>query len=104
MKKNKVSRKNVNQFSSRASRSSSDRALQKKRAERELQKALAEIGIDPLGAKIKLSYDDGYSGSGKRRNISAVGRYSESANGYGFVSIGEGIRIYLSPRVRRPTP
>ena len=98
MKKNKTTKRNHAKFASRSSASGKDRASQKKRAERELKRALAEIGIDPLGAKIKLSYDDGYSGSSKRRNIPAKGIYSETANGYGFVSIGEGKRDVFIPQ------
>lgn len=95
MKKN--SKKNINKFSSRAKTSGKDRASQKKRAENELRRALYDIGIESRGAKIKFSYDEGYSGSGKRRNIVATGVYSETANGYGFVSLGEGKRDIFIP-------
>ena len=87
----------MNKFSSRAKRSGKDKASQKKRAENELRRALYDIGVEARGAKIRFSDDAGYSGSGKRRNIVATGIYSESANGYGFVSIGEGKRDIFIP-------
>ncbi len=96
---------NSKTFAKRAVRSESDRKSAKRRAERELRRALDGIGVRTDGAKIKIRTDSGYSGrtdssfsGGKRRNITAVGRFSQTASGYGFVtpeSTGSGRDIFI---------
>ena len=105
MKKNRNSKKDMKKFSSRNARSSTDRRARKRRAQKELQRLIEATGVDSGRARIKLSYDEGFSArseksfssSGKRRNITATGKYSETASGFGFVNIGEGERDIFIP-------
>ena len=93
--KRKNTKNNLNKFTSRAKRKTQD----KHRQERELLRALAEVGIASGRSKIRFSYDGGYSRrkSGGERGISAEGIYSETQYGYGFVSVPDEKRDIFIP-------
>ena len=73
--------KSFNKFSSRA-------ALKEKR-KKALLRAVEEIGVGTKGTKIKFT-DEPYRAHKTSRDISAVGIFRESRQGYGFVTV-EGI-------------
>ena len=78
MKNNK---KDFNKFSSREKT--------KQRAKRELLRMVEELNVGTSHTRIAFTEE---SGHGKRRtaDIIAEGTFSETAAGYGFVSLGDG--------------
>ena len=89
-------KKNFKKFTSRATVSKRDK---RNAAKAELMRAVAETNVGFEGAKIRLSYDSGYSAKRQIRkgeSITAEGIFSSSTSGFGFVRVvGEERDIFI---------